>query len=239
MSWLRRAVRYIQEARARQPWVDVPVAEETLARVAASCGLSRGRGPGKVLEFGCGTGRYLVGLRDRTGAQVFGVDMDAGLLARARSQGLPVARIDASRARLPFGDGSFDAVLSTNVIEHIPRPLYEQYLAEIHRVLKPDGRFAVGAPNYPIKRLFDLGTAIREPAYRWYFLLDDPSHVNRVSILGVERDLAPYFTRIRLEPSRLPFERLLPFLRHPRIRRPLRWLGYKFFGSCTRAEHAD
>ncbi|MEZ5616582.1 MAG: methyltransferase domain-containing protein, partial [Rhodocyclaceae bacterium] len=46
---------------------------------------------------------------------------------------------------LPFDDGAFDAVVLDNVLEHIDRP--EALLAEIRRVLEPDGRLLAGVPG--------------------------------------------------------------------------------------------
>jgi SAM-dependent methyltransferase len=47
--------------------------------------------------------------------------------------------------RLPFRDGSFDAVYSMGTIEHFRDP--ETAVGEIHRVLRPGGRAVVGVPN--------------------------------------------------------------------------------------------
>ena len=97
------------------------------------------------------------------GAAVFGVDIseptvrqaragfsDAGPGPRVAGQGpgLPMAGLRATVAdvrRLPFRDGSFDAVYSMGTIEHFRDP--ETALGEIHRVLRPGGRAVVGVPN--------------------------------------------------------------------------------------------
>ena len=49
---------------------------------------------------------------------------------------------------LPFGDASFDCVISFQVIEHIERDA--EFVREIHRVLRPGGRFVVSTPNAPM-----------------------------------------------------------------------------------------
>lgn len=218
----------IRRARARRPWADLPVAPTTLDRVIDACRLSPSAEGARLLEFGCGAGRYMEGLRARTRWTIVGVDVAP---REAFERGNPVARIGGRSARLPFPERTFDAVLSSNVVEHIPRPLYEGYLAEIRRVLKPGGVLAIGAPNYPIKRLFDMRTALRSREYRWYYLLDDPGHVNRLSILRAERDLRRHFVEVHLEPSRVPFDRLVRFAG---LGHPLRVFGNKFFGSCVR-----
>jgi SAM-dependent methyltransferase len=98
-----------------------------------------------VLELGCGSGGYALHLAQSVSCQVVGLDINvagiqnanqlaaaAGIAARARFE-----QCDASRS-LPFGDGSFDAVFSNDVLCHIPARL--NVLREMFRVLKPGGR---------------------------------------------------------------------------------------------------
>jgi SAM-dependent methyltransferase len=81
------------------------------------------------------------------GAVVFGVDLSEPIVRQARSafpdRGLHAAVSDVRR--LPFRDGSFDAVYSMGTIEHFRDP--ETALHEMHRVLRPGGRAVVGVPN--------------------------------------------------------------------------------------------
>jgi SAM-dependent methyltransferase len=81
------------------------------------------------------------------GAAVFGVDISEPTVRQARAafadSGLRGVASDVRR--LPFRDGSFDAVYSMGTIEHFRDP--ETALAEIHRVLRPGGRAVVGVPN--------------------------------------------------------------------------------------------
>jgi SAM-dependent methyltransferase len=94
-----------------------------------------GTGQGRCLEVGCGTGAYGSRLRD-LGWRPVGVDLSAGMLRHARGR-LPVVQGDA--VRLPFATGTFDAV--TSVMVHTDLPDYAPVLAEVHRVLRPGGRF--------------------------------------------------------------------------------------------------
>lgn len=52
--------------------------------------------------------------------------------------------VQADGAALPFGDGSFDAVISAELLEHVPSP--ERVLREVHRVLRPGGRLLITVP---------------------------------------------------------------------------------------------
>ena len=81
------------------------------------------------------------------GAAVFGVDISEPIVRQAGTafsdSGLHAAVADVRR--LPFRDGSFDAVYSMGTIEHFRET--ETALREIHRVLRPGGRAVVGVPN--------------------------------------------------------------------------------------------
>lgn len=189
----------------------------------------------RVLDFGCGTGRYLEVFAARVPKQnIVGIEVNQGRILEARDRGFPVILVSPNTAVLPFSDEVFDVVFSSNVIEHIPPRLYRTYLKEIHRVLKPGGRFAVGAPNYPIKRFYDMITAWRVSQYRWYYLFDDPTHCNKQSVLTVEKHLKSLFRNVCLKPSYLLFQEKIPLLRKEKVRYALRGFGYKFFGACIK-----
>lgn len=106
--------------------------------------------PGEqVLDVGCGTGDLALAAKRRTGADgtVRGVDAGAEMVARATGkaarQGLDVMFDVAPAQDLPFPDASFDLVLCTLMMHHLPEDGRRQAIAEMRRVLKPGGRLLV------------------------------------------------------------------------------------------------
>lgn len=98
----------------------------------------------RILDVGCGTGLLLERLgRATPAARLTGVDPVPEMLALARRR-LAVSAADLSEAaaeRLPFGDGSFDAVVSASVFHYVRQP--EAALSEMRRVLRPGGRLVL------------------------------------------------------------------------------------------------
>jgi dolichol-phosphate mannosyltransferase len=94
---------------------------------------------GRCLDVGCGSSRILAGL-----GNVVGADISLGKLRWARKYGKPL--VSASIFDLPFADGAFDCVISSEVIEHIPAD--PKLFLEMRRVLKADGLLILGTPDY-------------------------------------------------------------------------------------------
>ncbi len=106
--------------------------------------------PGEqVLDVGCGTGTLAMEVARRVGrtGRVAGVDPGTQQIARARAKAarrhVPIEFQIGVIEQLPFPDQTFDVVLSTLMMHHLPTPLKRQGLAEIARVLKPGGRLVI------------------------------------------------------------------------------------------------
>ncbi len=103
----------------------------------------------KVLDVGCGTGTLAIEVQQRVGAtgRVAGIDPGAQQIARARSKAarrnLAIDFQIGVIEQLAFPDQTFDVVLSTLMMHHLPASLKRQGLAEIARVLKPGGRLVI------------------------------------------------------------------------------------------------
>jgi len=105
--------------------------------------------PGEsVLDMGVGPGFLAAEMAALVGAggRVCGIDISDDMLAIAatRDPGTDAAAIELTRGgaeEIPYADGSFDAVVTTQVLEYVPD--VPGALAEIHRVLRPGGRVLV------------------------------------------------------------------------------------------------
>jgi SAM-dependent methyltransferase len=91
-----------------------------------------------VLDLCCGQGALTAMLID-AGANTFGIDFSQEMLAIAKIAAPGAELKQADAAELPFNDSSFDLVICNFGMMHLPDQ--PTALAEIHRVLRPDGQF--------------------------------------------------------------------------------------------------
>lgn len=112
----------------------------------------------RLLDLGCGFGRHAFEAA-RRGAHVVALDagrdevegvvatfvamVDAGELAAGAVR---AAAVQGDALHLPFPDGSFDRVICSEVLEHIPDDVAA--MAELARVLRPGGTMAVTVPRF-------------------------------------------------------------------------------------------
>jgi ubiquinone/menaquinone biosynthesis C-methylase UbiE len=92
-------------------------------------------GAKRVLDVGSGTGRGIGYLLADGGFDVHGIEPVPALIERAVENGIPRERLtQGSGERLPFDDGSFDAVLAIGVLHHVPDA--DAVIAEMQRVAR-------------------------------------------------------------------------------------------------------
>ena len=104
----------------------------------------------RALVNGCGVGLYLRALQNSV-PEVHGMDIEGEHL-RAAARNLPDAPLNLSQGeQLPYPDGSFDLILSHEVLEHVEDD--RRAASEIARVLRVGGRAAIFVPNrlYPFE----------------------------------------------------------------------------------------
>jgi len=93
----------------------------------------------KVLDFGCGHGRYAEIFKEKN-IEYFGVDVSEKMIETAKEK-YPFARFQTSDfLKLPFPESFFDTVICFAVFHHIPSETFRiQFLQEAKRVLKKNG----------------------------------------------------------------------------------------------------
>ncbi|PAZ17227.1 SAM-dependent methyltransferase [Streptomyces sp. SA15] len=131
----------------------VPVASGTprslrqARMLATALGPATGTGtPRTILDIGCGDGTAAATAAPLlTGHRLIGVDWSQDALKRARTHLTYTIRGELSGDGLPFGTASADAVLFSEVIEHLVDP--DAALDEIRRVLRPGGHLMLSTPN--------------------------------------------------------------------------------------------
>jgi O-antigen biosynthesis protein len=103
-----------------------------------------------VLDVACGEG-YGSAMLSQSAASVTGVDISAEAVRHAVNTYYArgnLRYLEGSAIALPFEDASFDVVVSFETIEHLAEQ--EEMLAEIRRVLRPDGIVVISSPNRPV-----------------------------------------------------------------------------------------
>jgi len=109
---------------------------------------ARGCRPGRMLDLGCGEGSLL----EAAGMGGTGVDLHPERLSLATRKKLHVALADGSN--LPFADYSFDMVICMEVLEHVQD--MAGVISEVHRVLKPGGRWIISVPNVTLRSWYEM-----------------------------------------------------------------------------------
>lgn len=138
---------------------DFDQAEERMSqRVCLAAKVQSGQ---RILDVGCGFGGTLLSLNQHlSDVNLFGLNIDARQLTHARGQLIPrpgnrIELIAGDACRMPFGDAQFDVILCVEAIFHFPGR--DRFFAEVRRVLRPGGRFALSdfVPRLVIPQVWD------------------------------------------------------------------------------------
>jgi ubiquinone/menaquinone biosynthesis C-methylase UbiE len=120
-------------------------APESSARLIETCvRLLRLKPGARVVDLGCGSGVFSDLLR-QAGFATVGVDISPKLVAIGRRKYPAVEFFEGDVEHLPFPDASFDGALLSGLVHHFPDP--SRCAAELHRILRPGGRFVAFDPN--------------------------------------------------------------------------------------------
>ena len=141
------------------------------------------RPEGLILDLGCGGGGHALYLIQE-GFRVIGCDINLEELEESTVNEV----VCANAMELPFRDESFDSVLCTEVLEHLPAP--EQCIKEVHRILRVRGIACFTTPclNIPIKALV--------PVYRKLAGIDPEKSKEHLHVFSSKRlitMLTPFF----------------------------------------------
>jgi SAM-dependent methyltransferase len=145
----------------------------------------------RVLDVACGTGVLAREAAARVGptGRVTGLDLNEGMLSVARRLRPEIDWRQGDAGKLPFQDGSFDAVLSQFALMFLPDRVVA--LREMWRVLAPDGRLAVAvcAPIAHTKAYSVLAGILRREAgndaaamVEGYFALGDEAELQQLAM---------------------------------------------------------
>ena len=138
--------------------------------------------PGEsVLDVGCGTGTLLIEAAKRVGpaGAARGIEPSSEMAAHARrkaaAEGVTIEVQEGSVDRLPYPDASFDVVLNTLVLHHLPTTMQRVAIGEMCRVLRPNGRMVIvdlqrpktlSAALSPVTLIHNLGSHASAPDWQ-------------------------------------------------------------------------
>ena len=172
--------RYEEHHREHRDEGDFVFVPERIPLLVAAVG--RGK---RVLDLGCRSGALTRHFLE--GNSVVGLDVDANALEKAAALGIEPVQANVEEP-LPFDDGSFDAVVAGELLEHLQFP--DALVAEIRRVLRPGGVLAGSVPN-----AFRVQSRLR--FLRGKPPEDDPTHLRMFSPAAL-RELLARFERVEL-----------------------------------------
>jgi ubiquinone/menaquinone biosynthesis C-methylase UbiE len=188
----------IRWARFYDPFVNLMMLGQAPAMREHTADLARIRPGESILEVGCGTGELTQRARARAGprAVVCGIDAATEMIGVARRKaaraGLGIDYRVAAIEALPFADASFDVVLSSVMMHHLPDDLKRQGLSEVRRVLKPGGRLLIVDFQRPKSLLAHLALPIFVHHGLHHGIQDLPAMASEAGFTNIARGTTRY-----------------------------------------------
>lgn len=142
---------------------------------------------GRILVVGCGGGHCVASLSGR-GRRVVGFDVDRTMVRVAGELRRGVFSL-ARAEQMPFATASFDAILSDNVVEHVPLAALRAHFREARRVLRPGAPYVMATPH-------PLCPTAERPGH--VTLLDHDGWAGLMEEAGFALVRTPWFCTLRL-----------------------------------------
>jgi ubiquinone/menaquinone biosynthesis C-methylase UbiE len=134
----------------------------------------------QILDLCCGSGQ-VTGILLEYSDDVTGLDVSPLSLSRCR-QNVPQAKyVEALAEEMPFADGTFDLVHTSAAMHEMTRSQLAQIFAQVYRVLKSGGTFALVDFHRPTNLLFMPGLSI----FFWLFETDSAWHLIETDLVAM------------------------------------------------------
>ena len=144
-------------------------------------------GQQRLLDVACGTGELERRLLQRWPTlQITGIDISPNMLRRAAEKNTGAGLAAAESDHLPFRDGHFNLAVCANAFHYFRRP--EASLAEIRRVLRPQGRLVIvdWCDDYVSCKLCSFWLRWTDPAFYRTYSLNDCRRLLEANGLSIE-----------------------------------------------------
>jgi SAM-dependent methyltransferase len=154
----------------------------------------------KAIELGCGEGFSTQRLREilPDNVELYASEYVDALVPKAQGRNPKVKIIQESIYETTHADNTFDLIFLLEVLEHLDYP--GQALAELKRILKPDGRLILGVPREPIW----CGLNMARGKYLKRFG-NTPGHFNHWSTITLRRYIRKHFGPVVAKRTPLPW----------------------------------
>ncbi len=127
-----------------------------------------------ILEVGAGGGFLLQELRNEGFTDLTASDITESAIDQIQLRVPEADLILADASSLPFGPGTFDVVIGSDVIEHLPE--VDQHIACVARILKPGGLYFIKTPNRRVAELYYRARGLHD-SYFWHPSMFSPGEL--------------------------------------------------------------